>query len=92
MAREMSVTEKYYWYDMCPSCKQGRLVFMMNTTSRSIYLHCGECEMGWGSPKDVENNSSGFLILREDYDARAATKEEIGEDGWAFCIQGYFSV
>jgi hypothetical protein len=68
------------WFKACPSCNQGRLVVMTDTTHRRLYLHCEECETGFLSPDDAVRGEGGFLTLTETFDAELATDDQILND------------
>jgi transcription elongation factor Elf1 len=73
---------KLYWTKICPACKEGQLVFQNDVTNNKIYVHCGECEMGWATPMDLVNEKNGFLTLLDDFDAVDPSFEEIKSSIW----------
>jgi hypothetical protein len=72
----------FYWAEICPVCKEGQLVFQRNITNNRIYVHCGECEMGWAAPKDLLSEGKGFLVLLEDFEALDPSLDEIKISIW----------
>jgi len=72
---------KLLWYKTCPFCNQGRLFIFKNLDANKLYLHCEECERGYYDPNQISVENS-FLTLQEDFEAIAATPEDIKEYGW----------
>lgn len=75
--------EKYYWYENCPACKQGRLIITRDITHERLYLHCEECEMGWLNPSDTDQNINGFLTLLVDFETENPKLETIQKHNWS---------
>lgn len=82
--------EKYYWYKNCPSCNQGRLILTNDITNERLYLHCEECEMGWLTPSDADENKNGFLTLLVDFETTNPSLELIERHGWTQAAQHSF--
>jgi hypothetical protein len=70
-----------YWYKSCPFCNQGRLFVFKNLDNNKLYLHCEECERGYEDPAKIESTHS-FLTLSENFEAVAATDDDIKNAGW----------
>lgn len=75
------MTRKLLWYKTCPFCNQGRLFIFKNLGINKLYLHCEECERGYYDPNKIKEENS-FLTLQENFEAIAATLEDIKEHGW----------
>lgn len=71
-----------FFYKECPACHQGRLFVFKDITNNRLYLHCEECEMGWLTPDEVDENASGFLTLLDDFDAIEATSDDLKNFKW----------
>jgi hypothetical protein len=56
---------------------------MKDTTRDRLYLHCEECESGWADPSRVGDPSTRFLTLDEEFDACAATEDDLRRYGWS---------
>lgn len=69
------------WYTTCRFCQQGRLYLFKNLTTQQLYLHCEECERGFENPERLEVADS-FLTLTREYEATAATWDDIRAAGW----------
>ncbi len=82
--------EKYYWYDECANCRQGRLILTEDTTNKRIYLHCEECEYGWLNPKEINETSKGFLTLEEEFETESPNLETIKKYGWETVARNSF--
>jgi hypothetical protein len=74
---------RYFWYDECSFCHQGRLVIARDVSRDRLYLHCGECERCWVDPETVSDPALSFLALTEEFDVVFPTEEEVVERGWA---------
>ena len=74
--------KKFYWYDECVHCHQGRLIITEDVTNKKLYLHCEECEYGWTDPAKADNVNEGFLTLMEDFETRNPSFEVIKKYGW----------
>lgn len=74
--------EKYYWYDECVNCHQGRLLLTEDITNKRLYLHCEECERSWLRPEEASNNVKGFLTLEAVFETENPTYETISQYGW----------
>lgn len=72
----------------CPRCGQGRLAIQQRTDSGALYLHCGECAMGWRHPEAVRAGVPGFLMLLEEFESCDPTRELIRARGWEAFIAG----
>lgn len=83
---------KYYWYNTCPACNQGRLIITKNITASTLYLHCEECEQGWPTPNDVDLKINNFLTLLEDYETEIPSLEEISNYGWKEFAKNSFEI
>ena len=83
--------EKFYWYDECVNCHQGRLILIEDTTNGRMYLHCEECERGWLTPEEVSDNSRGFLTLEEDFETENPNWKTIKQYGWESVAKHSFS-
>jgi hypothetical protein len=83
--------EKYYWYDECTNCHQGRLIITEDLTNKRLYLHCEECEYGWTVPEQTGNVSDGFLTLLEEFETRNPNIDEIRRYGWEKYAKHVFS-
>jgi len=68
--------KKLYWYKTCPFCNEGRLFIFKKLQTGSLYFHCEECERGFNSIRDIEENNS-FLTLSEEFDSEPATESDI---------------
>ena len=80
-----------FWSGTCPRCRQGRLAIQQRTDTRALYLHCGECEMGWRHPEEVRAGVPGLLTLLEDFESCDPTREVIRAHGWEAFITGTFA-
>ncbi len=69
------------WYKTCPFCNQGRLFIFKNLHINKLYLHCEECERGYYDPTKLKVENF-FLSLQEEFNAIAATLEDIKEHDW----------
>lgn len=84
---------RYHWMRPCPRCDgQGRLLILKNRGTGTLYLHCEECEWGWGDPAlaaagDID---AAFLTLQEDFESDTPSLDEIGRLGWGKFVAGYF--
>jgi hypothetical protein len=83
--------EKFYWYDECVNCHQGRLILTEDTTNKRIYLHCEECERGWLTTLEASDKSKGFLTLNENFEAENPSFETIKKYGWEAAARNSFS-
>ena len=77
-----------FWSGTCPRCRQGRLAIQQRTDTRALYLHCGECEMGWRHPEAVRAGVPGFLTPLEEFESCDPTRELIRARGWEPFIAG----
>lgn len=55
---------------------------MKNLDADALYLHCEECEWGWGDLDSACSGRGGFLTFEAVFAARAATLGEVREAGW----------
>ena len=83
--------EKFYWYDECVSCHQGRLILTEDITNKRMYLHCEECERGWFTPEEASEKAKSFLTLEEDFETENPDWNSIQQYGWEKAAKHYFS-
>ncbi len=69
---------KLFWYKTCPFCNQGRLFLYKNLNLNKLYFHCEECERGYYDSEKI-NIENSFLTLIEEFEAIAATDNDIKE-------------
>jgi len=73
---------RYFWYQECSFCRQGRLLIAKDVTHDALYLHCEECERGWRDPEAAGDRSASFLTLNEDFEGSFPDEAEISLAGW----------
>jgi hypothetical protein len=83
--------EKFYWYDECVNCHQGRLIITEDITNKRLYLHCEECEYGWLDPSHAGDVGDGFLTLLEEFETQNPSMEVIRKYGWESFARHEFS-
>ena len=69
------------WHKICPLCNEGRLFVFKNLNEDKLYLHCEECERAYADLENLKTENS-FLTLAENFEAIAATAEDIKNYNW----------